>query len=114
MCNLPIDRAYRTTWKVQETHKGHEVWRSPRAIMGIHGTRVGVDIDGCTGCLKCITVCPVAVFVEWTPESGQMKVDPIKETECLECLACELVCPVDVIHIVRTPSQDDTLSALLK
>lgn len=113
MIELPIDRSFKQTWTKQGRHQGHTIWQSSHSKLGIHGTRVAVNLDECTGCLKCISVCPVAVFIQWTPEPGQVVVDPANEDACLECLACELVCPVDVVLITRTPSKGDTLSALL-
>ncbi len=81
--------------------------------MGIHGTRVAVDFDICTGCMKCLKVCPVDVFVQFQSKEWQIKADPANEGDCLECLACELVCPVDAIFVHRSSSGTDTLSALL-
>ena len=89
------------------------VWKTDTSHLGIHGTRVAVDFDECTGCLKCLTVCPEDVFIQWETDSGHIKADPIKESACLECLACELVCPEDAIYITRSPPKSDTLSALL-
>ena len=114
MVSVPIDKSFQTTWKRKGTHNGHTVWTSPKAKLGIHGTRVAVDFDSCTGCLKCLIVCPEAVFIQWTDTADAIKADPAAEAACLECLACELVCPVDAIHITRTPPQTDTLSALLE
>jgi NAD-dependent dihydropyrimidine dehydrogenase PreA subunit len=94
-------------------HNGHSVWRAPAATSGIHGTRVAVDLDLCTGCLKCLTLCPVNVFVRWAPQPGQSRVDPAGESDCLECLACEIVCPVDAILIARTVQPGDTLKPLV-
>ncbi|MFW9830811.1 MAG: ferredoxin family protein [Candidatus Thorarchaeota archaeon] len=110
---MPIDRTFKTSYAVKEIHHGHTVWSCPEARFGIHGTRVAVDFDECTGCLKCITVCPENVFLELEVQSGQVKADPIREGICLECLACELVCPVEAIFITREPSEADTLRALL-
>jgi NAD-dependent dihydropyrimidine dehydrogenase PreA subunit len=64
--------------------------------------------------MKCLAVCPVAVFVEWEPEPGKAKADPAKESDCLECLICEIICPVEAILITRSPSTHDTLKALLE
>lgn len=114
MVLVPIDRSFQTTWERKGTHNGHTVWHPKHAQSEIHGTRVAVDFDSCTGCLKCIKVCPEAVFIEWRDSTQSIKADPADEDACLECLACELVCPVDAIYITRTPSQSDTLSALLE
>ena len=114
MIVVPIDRTFKTSWKQTGTHEGHAVWTSSQAQLGIHGTRVAVDFDECTGCLKCITVCPEDVFVQWEAKPNQVKADPKDENACLECLACELVCPVDAVLITRDSDGHDTLTALLE
>jgi NAD-dependent dihydropyrimidine dehydrogenase PreA subunit len=111
---VPIDRTFKTSWKQTGIHEGHTVWKTAQAQLGIHGTRVAVDFDECTGCLKCITVCPEDVFVQWEATPNQVKADPKGEDACLECLACELVCPVDAILITRSSAGTDTLTALLE
>lgn len=110
---MPIDPSFQTKWKQTNRHHNHWVWQSSTSHHGIHGTRVAVDFDSCTGCLKCITVCPENVFEPFESASGEIKADPVKETVCLECLACEMICPEDAIIIMRTASASDTLSALL-
>lgn len=110
---MPIDRRFQKDWQEQTTHDGHKVWTCPSARLGIHGTRVAVDMDICTGCMKCLAVCPVAVFVRWEPELGKVKADPVKESDCLECLICEIICPVEAILITRSATIHDTLKALL-
>ncbi len=113
MLKMPIDRNFQKTWKKSGQHRDHAIWQSETSQLGIHGTRVAVDFDECTGCLKCITVCPEDVFEQWEDESGQIKADPVRETACLDCLACELVCPEDAICIIQASTKSDTLSALL-
>jgi NAD-dependent dihydropyrimidine dehydrogenase PreA subunit len=110
---MPIDRTYHTTWKQTNRHLNHAVWQSKTSKLGIHGTRVAVDFDECTGCMKCLTVCPEDVFKQCEVSTGVIKADPARESACLECLACELVCPEDAIYISRNPAKSDTLSALL-
>jgi len=110
---MPIDRTFQATWKQTAQHQNHSVWQSEASELGIHGTRVAVDFDLCTGCLKCLVVCPEDVFEQWKVTSGQIKADPAHEPACLECLACELVCPENAICIAQAPSKSDTLSALL-
>lgn len=110
---MPIDRSFQQRYKIQETHLGHSVWTCETSVCGIHGTRVAVDLDICTGCMKCIAVCPVDVFIRCSLEPGGLKADPVKESDCLECLICEIVCPVDAILIARTPTTHDTLKPLL-
>ncbi len=110
---MPIDRSFQSTWTPKGKHHGHTIWASASSQLGIHGTRVAVDFDACTGCLKCFIVCPEDVFSQWEAPSQQIKADPENETTCLECLACELVCPVEAILISRSISDSDTLSSLL-
>ncbi|MFX1565419.1 MAG: ferredoxin family protein [Promethearchaeota archaeon] len=110
---MPIDSDFQRNWKQANRHRNHWIWQSDSSHYGIHGTRVAVDFDECTGCLKCIAVCPEDVFEPFKVESGQIKADPVKEMACLECLACEMVCPEDAIFIIRAESESDTLSALL-
>ncbi len=110
---MPIDRNFAITWKQTATHKNHSIWQSETSKLGIHGTRVAVDFDECSGCMKCVTVCPEDVFKRFEVASGVIKADPEREDVCLDCLACELVCPEDAIFIARQPSKSDTLSALL-
>jgi NAD-dependent dihydropyrimidine dehydrogenase PreA subunit len=110
---MPIDPSFQRKWKQTNRHHSHWIWQSETSQYGIHGTRVAVDFDSCTGCLKCINVCPEDVFEPFEVASGEIKADPIKEAACLECLACEMVCPEDAIIIIRIASESDTLSALL-
>jgi len=114
---MPIDIRFREKRKVISKHNGHAVWGplEPPNKLGIHGTIVAVDLDICFGCMKCIDVCTVNVFVRYSTPGhpvSKIKVDPINEQDCFFCLACEMVCPVDAISIERK-STGDTLSALL-
>ncbi len=111
---LPIDKSFQRTWQVIGTHKGHSVWQSRTSQLGIHGTRVAIDLDLCTACSKCLVVCPVDVFTKITSKTHPTRIDPEGESNCLDCLACELVCPVDAILISRTSTDNDTLNALLE
>ena len=113
VCSMPIDRSFQTTWKQTETHRNHSVWHSKTSELGIHGTRVAVDFDECTGCMKCVKLCPEEVFELLEVSSSLLKADPVNESACLDCLACELVCPVEAIFIMRKSQESDTLSALL-
>jgi len=114
---MPIDPEFRKKLKVVSQHNGHNVWGvyKPPNKLGIHGTIVGVDLDICYGCLKCINVCHVKVFEKISYKGNPIsttKVDPINENECFFCLACEMVCPVDAINVERKTT-GDTLDALL-
>lgn len=112
--DVPIDPEFRNKLKVSGSHDGHLVW-IPRTDIAstVHGTIVGVHIESCVGCLKCISACPVAVFVPWTDNLGRTVVDPARETECMNCLLCEIVCPTDAISIQRDPGSTETLDSLL-
>lgn len=111
---VPIDRSFRETWSVDSLHEGHKVWSSNGQERSIHGEVVGVHIPSCIGCMKCVTACPVHVFVSWTSVDNADVVDPIRDTECILCMACELVCPTEAIHIQRKPGSQDTLDSLLR
>ncbi|MHB8567186.1 MAG: 4Fe-4S dicluster domain-containing protein [Nitrososphaerales archaeon] len=88
-------------------------------VLGIHGTRVGVDWDACIADGACLDVCPTQVY-EWALNPGHMrtgkdrkidrgsdewhafrtdKPDMVRESECIYCMACEAVCPVSAIKI---------------
>ncbi|NHJ12369.1 MAG: ferredoxin family protein [Candidatus Thorarchaeota archaeon] len=74
---------------------------------------VGVHIQLCTGCMKCLEACPTKVFVPWEFTQGLNVVDPLREEECILCLVCEIVCPVEAIHILREGGSQETLDSLL-
>ena len=112
---MPIDRDFRSKWSVKSNHNEHSVWQADKRNDGIiHGSIVGVHIDSCVGCMKCIEACPTNVFSQWTDEQEREVVDPALESECIYCLVCELVCPTDAISIAREPGSQDTLESLLQ
>ncbi len=53
-----------------------------------------LNIDKCTGCGLCITVCPHAVF-----EIEEKKAAIVDINACMECGACALNCPVEAIEV---------------
>nr|KXH75820.1 MAG: hypothetical protein AM324_05235 [Candidatus Thorarchaeota archaeon SMTZ1-83] len=113
-CHVPIDRNYRITWSIQTYHESHPVWRGPREKDGtIHGDVVGVHLESCIGCMKCIEACPTNVFERWSTDEWNEIVDPAREIDCILCLVCELVCPVDAIHIKGGGGSEGTLDSLL-
>ncbi|MHA1950022.1 MAG: 4Fe-4S dicluster domain-containing protein [Candidatus Thorarchaeota archaeon] len=112
---MPIDKAFRVTWRVVADHEGHPVWLLENdASSEIHGQIVGVDMSLCFGCEKCITACPTNVFTYWTDNEGKEVVDPIREANCILCLVCEIVCPVEAISIEKEGGSEDTLKSLLQ
>jgi NAD-dependent dihydropyrimidine dehydrogenase PreA subunit len=111
---VPIDRTFRSTWSKIDSHEGHPVWTKNEGHGRIHGDIAGVHFESCIGCMKCVAICPVDVFVAWISEDGDDVVDPILDAECILCLACELICPTDAIHIWRDPGSQDTLDSLLR
>lgn len=112
---MPIDRSYRERWVASGKHADHDVWNSPSdSCAEIHGTIVGVSIDLCNGCMRCLRVCPVDVFAEWESPSGVLVADPVGEKNCILCLVCETVCPKDAIDIRQDKGSDDTLNSLLQ
>jgi NAD-dependent dihydropyrimidine dehydrogenase PreA subunit len=112
---VPIARDFRIKWSVISKHEGHPVWRKDNIDAGtIHGNIVGVHLESCNGCMRCIEACPTSVFVSWINKTGHEVVDPISESECIYCLVCELVCPTDAISVVREPGSQDTLESLLR
>jgi len=50
--------------------------------------------DKCTGCLRCIEVCPHEVFVR------HEKIVAVSDRDlCMECGACMMNCPSDAIRV---------------
>ncbi len=115
---MPINENFRNEYKKIGNHLGHSIWKSNKKIdiLGIHGTKVAIDLDICNGCMKCLKKCSVNVFTEFkTPNDpiSKLKADPIRENDCFECLICELICPVQAINILKEDSGSDTLDSLL-
>jgi NAD-dependent dihydropyrimidine dehydrogenase PreA subunit len=54
----------------------------------------------CTGCGKCVEVCPTDVF---EPAPGVPEI--ARQGDCTSCMNCELYCPADSLYVspVRTP-----------
>ncbi|MHA1771072.1 MAG: 4Fe-4S dicluster domain-containing protein [Candidatus Thorarchaeota archaeon] len=109
---MPIDKNYRVIWRVVGRHGGHDIWSLKSELDVVHGTTVGVHLESCIGCLKCIDACPTHVF-EMMKWNSRMVADPIHEPECILCLACEMVCPVDAISVIRSGGSSETLDSLL-
>ena len=56
--------------------------------------RIRIDLDKCTGCGVCVSVCPLSVYVM---DSGKTK--PVKANECVVCRACENMCPEEAVTV---------------
>jgi ferredoxin len=52
------------------------------------------DIDKCTGCGMCLSVCPHGVF-----EKHEGKVRIKNRDKCMECGACKKNCPFAAIEV---------------
>lgn len=53
-----------------------------------------VDETKCTGCRKCVEVCPYGAF-EFVGEIA------IVTDECRACGACDSICPVKAIYLIE-------------
>jgi ferredoxin len=53
-----------------------------------------LDVEACTGCGMCATVCPHGVFVV---EDGKARI--VDLDACMECGACAVNCPADAIAV---------------
>jgi len=51
--------------------------------------------DRCTGCGKCIEVCPNDVFAGFEGDQPTIA----RRGDCHTCFLCELYCPVDAIYV---------------
>ncbi len=51
--------------------------------------------DRCTGCNRCVEVCPTNVF------DGARNVIPViaRHDDCQTCFMCELYCPTDALYV---------------
>ncbi len=56
---------------------------------------VAIDSEACTGCGKCVAMCPRSILV--LDESGKCKVTD--ESKCDRLGGCERICPVRAIRI---------------
>lgn len=61
-----------------------------------------IQDETCTGCRKCVTVCPVeamSLVSANDPHHPKKKKARVNETICLGCGVCARVCPEDCIHL---------------
>ena len=64
-----------------------------------------IDYDKCSGCGRCIDICPVDVFFStkgFSKTKGE-KPDISYPEGCQHCSACVLDCPVEGAILLRTP-----------
>lgn len=59
--------------------------------------KIFVDSKLCTGCGKCVDVCPAGVF-EMIGDEKKIA-SPKNVSECMECHACEAQCPAGAIRM---------------
>jgi NAD-dependent dihydropyrimidine dehydrogenase PreA subunit len=57
-------------------------------------TTLQLDTEKCTGCGRCIEVCPHGVFI-----AKNSKAQIIDSEACMECGACSKNCPHDAISV---------------
>lgn len=107
---MPIDKNYRTIWNRTSHTRPYQIWTAEFDGGQIYGTVVGVYIDDCIGCMKCVDACPTDVF-EVLSES-KIAV-PTHEMECIFCLVCEITCPTDAINVDKSGGSEETLHSLL-
>jgi len=98
-------------WNKTSLTRPYQIWTSEFDGGQIYGTIVGVYIDACIGCMKCVEACPTDVF-EAISDGKDIAV-PTNEMECIFCLACEITCPTDAISVDKSGGSDDTLHSLL-
>jgi len=57
-------------------------------------TSLSINIDMCTGCGMCETVCPHGVF-----EIANNKVATVDKDLCMECGSCAINCPANALTV---------------
>ena len=50
--------------------------------------------DNCTGCGKCVLICPANI---WKMEKGKSSIAKDYKERCMECVACESICDYNAI-----------------
>ena len=57
-------------------------------------TTLQLDVEKCTGCRRCVEVCPHGVFVI---DNGRARIDDLDG--CMECGACAMNCSAEAISV---------------
>jgi NAD-dependent dihydropyrimidine dehydrogenase PreA subunit len=62
-----------------------------------------IDEAACTGCGKCVEICPTDVF-----DLADRKSQISRKADCTSCMNCELYCPHDAIYVspLKEPEVD--------
>jgi NAD-dependent dihydropyrimidine dehydrogenase PreA subunit len=70
-----------------------------------------INEDTCTGCGRCVEICPTDVF---EPGTGGVP-EVARASDCTSCMNCELYCPTDSIYVspIRTPEADLDKAAVI-
>jgi ferredoxin len=81
-------------------HELHRVAPAPTDVITLpEGAPLGaisVDVDGCTLCLSCVSVCPTGALRD-DPERPVLK---FVEDACVQCGLCQSTCPENVITLM--------------
>ena len=70
--------------------------KSEKIINRIRNSKIEIDLDKCTKCQACISICPVRLYFF---ESNSLQIHESFEKNCIECGHCVAICPVNVINL---------------
>ena len=105
---MPIDPSFKKDRKKVGKEEDITIWGplDPPQRLGIRGSNVAVDWDICTGCGRCLKVCPAQLY-DWKETTGhptsEKKAFPAREPECACCYECETKCPAQAIRVIFYP-----------
>ncbi len=69
-----------------------------------------IDLDRCTGCGRCVAVCPPHVLwldTETANGMGDKHAVLHNPAGCTSCAECVIICPFDAISMKRRQSSND-------